>query len=52
MRGIVNKCILSFLPDDYRCDLHLDFVRDNLKTRFNQSRVDDTHENFHVEYWE
>ncbi len=51
MRGIVNKCILSFLPDDYRCDMHLHFIRDNLPNQFNKISTDATHSNFHVEYW-
>jgi dihydrofolate reductase len=52
MRGIVNQCILSFLPNDYACDLHLNFIRDNLKDQFNQTLKDKRHRQFHVEYWE
>lgn len=51
LRKLVDQCILSFLPDDYHCDMHLNFVRDNLESQFYKAFTDKNHKNFYVEYW-
>ena len=52
LQGHVNQCTLSFLPNDYNCDMHLDFVRDNLEKQFYKKSTDKSHKNFYVEYYE
>ena len=50
-RGIVKKYILSFLPENYDCDLHLSFLKDQHN---NIKKIDEIHPSTHftVEFFE